>query len=259
MLGLLLLASLFLLFYCLTAKELPEPEAIKAWVLAKGLGAASAAGCFALASLLWGPLAGLPWALLGWRLPGWLREAREARRRTRLSALARDFITAAAGMYAAGQTTPEVLRRLAERMSEPLAGEFEGMVARREARGASVPAMFGELAQKYGLPEFGAVARIIAASERAGGPQAAARGLKRLGQALRQKERLAVERAKATMEPKIAAAVTVAILGVGLLLDGTALRAYFAGGGRLVLAAASGLVVGMLFMLKKIGRSEDLA
>ncbi|MBC7105318.1 MAG: type II secretion system F family protein [Firmicutes bacterium] len=257
--ALMLFASLFGLFFCLTARELPEPEAVRAWLFGKGLAAASALGCFAAASALWGVPAGIPWAALGWRLPEWAREIRSTKRRAKLSAAARDFVTAAAGMYAAGLTTPEVLRRLAERLPEPLGPELERMAARRELAGQPVPAMFAEVARRYGLAEFSAVARIVAASERAGGPQAASRGLKRLAQALRQKERLAAERAKATIEPRIAAVVTVAVLGAGLLLDGTILRPYFAGGGRLVLAAASALVVGMLFLLRKISRSEDLA
>jgi len=254
-----LFASLFLFFFTLTVKELPEPETVKAWMLGKGLGAASAVACFAAAALLWGPLAAVPWAFLGFRLPGWIGEIRRTRRKARLSAAARDFVTAAAGMYSAGLTTPEVLRRMSERMPEPLGSELAKMVARREMAGVSVAPMFGDLARRYDLPELEAVARIVSASERAGGPLAASKGLKRLGQALRQKERLAAERAKATMEPKIAAVVTLAILGAGLLLDGTVFRQYFAGPGRLVVAVASALVVGMVFIYRKVGRSEDLA
>ncbi|MGB9887993.1 MAG: type II secretion system F family protein [Moorellales bacterium] len=259
MLALCLLASLFLFFYCLTARELPEPEAVGAWLAEKGLGAVSAAGCFALASLLWGPLAGIPWAFLGLKLPGWVREGVEARRKARLSAAARDLVQAAAGMYAAGMTTPQVLRKLAERLPEPLGPALGEIAAERDWTGRTAPEGLRRLAEEHGLAELSAVAKILEASSRAGGAQAAAAGLKRLALALRQKERLLAERAKATIEPRIAALVTVLVLGAGLLADGTLLRPYFVGGGRLVLAAGSALVVGMLFLLRKISRSEDLA
>lgn len=263
MLALALLGCLFLFFYFLTVKELPEPGAVRAWLATRGVCAACAAGCFAGAALLWGVLAAVPWAVFGWKLPDWVAETREAKRKARLAALARDFVAGAAGIYAAGLTTRDVLERMSERVGEPLASDLRDMFAERETADVtkeekSVPAMFARLAKKYGLEEFNGVAKIISASEYAGGPQAAARGLKRLAQAMRQKERLAVERAKATIEPRIAAVVTIAILGAGLLLDGTLLRPYFAGGGRFVLAAASCLVVGMLFLMRRIGRSEDL-
>jgi tight adherence protein B len=258
---LLLLGSLFLLFYCLAVREFPEPEQIRAWLAEKGAGLGSAALFFALASLLWGPLAGIPWAFLGLKVPGWLKEWAAAKRKEKLSAAARDLVQAAAALYGAGMTTPYVMEELADRLPEPLAGWLKGVLADRDlADGtvASVPQRFQELAKDWDLPELSAVADIIEISTWAGGPQAAARGLKRLSLALRQRERLLAERVKANMEAKIAALVTLVIIAAGLVLDGTFLRPYFAGPGRLVLAAASALTVGMIFLFRSIGRSEDL-
>lgn len=261
MLTVLLWASLALLFYSVTVGEFPEAESLRAALKRHGAAAASAALFFVAASVLFGtPLAGAVWAAFGWVLPGWVSEWADERRRARLKSLAADFVTSAAGLYAVGQTTPDVVRVMAERLPEPLAGEFRRMIGAYNMNpGASFPRMFREVAEKYGLPEFGAVAGILAAGERAGGPPAVSRGLKRLGRALRQRDRLAAERRKATMEPRVAAVVVVVVLGAGLLVDAAFFRGLFAGAGRLVLAAGSALVVGIVFLFRKVSRSEDLA
>lgn len=257
-----LLLSLFGLFFFLTVRELPDSGRVRSWLAEKGVGVASAVLCCALAALLWGPLAGIPWAFLGLRFPGWVREWAEARRRARLSAAVRDLVLSASGLYGSGMTTPYVMEKLAERLPDPLGGWLKGVLAERDlADGtvAKVPQEFKEKAAEWNLPELSAVADIIEASTWAGGPQAAARGLKRLSLALRQRDRLLAERAKANTEARIAAVVTVAIILAGLALDATVLRPYFAGPGRLVLAAASALAVGMIFLFRSVGRSEDLA
>lgn len=255
-----LLLSLFLLFYSLTVGEYPDPSSIKEAVLRFALPGGGAVAFFIVASALFKtPIAGLFWAIFGWFVPGWIIEAVKERRQTRLRNLAKDFVASAAGLYAVGQMTSEVVRVMAERFPEPFASEFRDMIAVRNMNPhASFPRMFDNLAEKYGLSEFKAVSTILAASERAGGPLAASRGLKRLGAALRQRDRLLMERAKAIMEPKIAAVATIAILSVGLLLDATAFGQYFEGIGRIVVAASSALLVGLVFMTKRIAQSKDL-
>lgn len=259
MLVFLLFLSLFLLFWCLILGE-PPVENVRKFLARRGLSTGSAVLCLLVGSLLFGtPVAGLFWGLLGWHLPDWITGYIEEKKRARLRALATDFVAAAAGLYAAGQLTPEVVKTAAERFPEPLASDFEDMIAARNMNPyASFPRMFETLAEKRGLPEFRAVAAIVAASERAGGPASAANGLKRLGRALRQRDELLAERAKATLEPRMAAYVTVLILLGGLFLDATLLRHFFEGPGKLVLAAASGLVVGLAFMVRKIAKQDDL-
>jgi tight adherence protein B len=257
----LLLLTVFLIFYVVTGGSLPEADTFRRLLLRFGLPAASAAGCFALtAALFQSLLAGLFWGLLGWFLPNWIEGLIQTKKQARHRAQAGDFITSAAGLYSAGQVTPEVVRTTAERFSEPFGTEFREMLARRELNpNASFPGMFHSLAEKYGLSELKAVSAIISASERAGGPAAAGRGLKRLGQALRMRDRLLTERAKSLVEVKIAGYVVIALLLAGLLADATVWREYFTGGaGGVVSGLASGVIVGLIFMVRKISRSDDL-
>jgi len=264
MLVITLLAVLFILFYALTGGPLPEIslDRIKNISLSFVLPAGCAAGVFILSTFIFGtPLAGLPWSITGWFLPLWIQRYIQAKRQSRLRALARDFITSSAGLYSAGQVTQEVIAATAERFPEPLGADFRDMLAQRRTNPyVSTKKMFEDMGNKYELPEFRAVAEILAASERAGGPQAAARGLKRLGRALRQRDRLISERQKALLEVKIAATVVISILLGGLLLDVTALREMFSQpAGKVVLGLSSGVVVGLIFMTKKITQSPDLA
>lgn len=261
MLTVLLLLTVFLVFYVVTGGSLPEADTLRGLLFRFGLPAACAAGCFALtAALLQSPLAGLFWCLLGWFLPGWMADLVQAKKQARYRAQAGDFITSASGLYSAGQVTPEVIRTTAERFPEPFGTEFKEILARREMNpNAGFPRMFHSLAEKYGLSEFKAVSAIISASERAGGPAAAGRGLKRLGQALRMRDRLLAERAKSLVEVKIAGYVVIALLLAGLLADATVWRGHISGGaGRIVIGLASGIVVGLIIMVRKISRSDDL-
>lgn len=261
MLTLLLLAFLFFLLYTLTGGPLPEQSTVRSVAVHVAVPAACVAGCFALAAALFQSLlAGLFWGLLGWFLPGWIAGLAQAKKHSRHRALAGDFITSASGLYSAGQVTPEVIRTTAERFPEPFGGEFREMLARRELNpDASFPRMFRLLADRYRIQEFMAVSAILSSSERAGGPAAAGKGLKRLGQALRLRDRLLTERAKSLVEVKIAGYVVIAILLAGLLADATVWREYFSGGaGRIVSGLASGVVVGLIFMVRIISRSDDL-
>ncbi|RDV81238.1 type II secretion system F family protein [Ammonifex thiophilus] len=257
--ALLLFLSLFSLFYTLLSDRSPAGS-LFFYLLGHAAQAASAAAFLLLGTSLFNtPLAGVFWGILGWHLPAWIRNYIEGRRLARLRSAVTDFVAAAAGLYSANQTTPEVVRAAAGRFPDPLGSDFREMLEERQRNVyASFPEMFEELAERRKLPELRAVAAIVRASELAGGPPAAARGLKRLGRALRQRDRLLAERAKATLEPRIAACVTVGILLFGLLLDATLFRSLFSGAGGFVLAAASGLVVGLVFMVRKISAQEDL-
>ena len=133
------------------------------------------------------------------------------------------------------------------------------LTKRRTSSYANFPEMFESLGEKYNLSEFKAVSAITASSERAGGPRAAAAGLKRLGQALRERDRRITERKKSLIEVQIASVVVIALLIGGLLLDITSFRDLFAeSSGKMVLGVSSAITVGLIFMAKKIGQSTDL-
>jgi len=256
----LLFLSLFMLFYSLTVGRYPEARTLKEKYLPYALSAGGALAFFIVGSILFqSPVSGFVWGVLGWFVPGWGKRAVLGKKKARLRSLARDYITSSAGLYAVGQTTPDVVRIMAARFPEPLRKEFEDMIGTLTGSPyASFPKMFENLSKKYDLKEFGAVSAILSASARAGGPAAASKGFKRLGKALRQIGKLINERVKAVMESKIAAVVTISILLAGLLLDATLFREYFQGVGRLVMDASSILVVGLIMMAVKINRSDDL-
>ncbi|MDI6906425.1 MAG: type II secretion system F family protein [Thermoanaerobacterales bacterium] len=256
--------SLFLLFRTLATGESPvkqDPRSLVASLVLRGgtcLGTAVAL-FFIGTTFLGTPVSGLALGLLGWFLPHWIEEVIASRRQAKLRALARDFITSAAGLYSGNQTTIEVVRLAAERFGPPFGREFEDMVAQNKFnRGASFKQMFEAMGEKYGLDELRAVGHIIAASEIAGGPQAAARGLKRLGEALRQRDKQLSDRKKGLFEPLVAG--VVALLGIlaGLVLDVTIARPYFDGAGRWILTASTVLMVGMAFAVMRLSSAKDL-
>jgi Flp pilus assembly protein TadB len=171
------------------------------------------------------------------------------------------FAATAAGLYAAGQVTPDVIRIAAARFPEPLAGEFQVMIGKRNTdKKASFPAMFESLAVRYGLPEFNAIALIVAASERAGGPHAASEGLKHLAAAMRARDRRLGERRKETLQPLIAAGMVMIIIALGFLLDVTMLSSlYFSTpSGKFMLTITSLLILIMLLMVMKALDPKDL-
>mgnify|MGYP000846993738 CR=1 FL=1 len=259
-----LLLTLFVLFYVIAGGTLPEVDLDQAKnniaYLLVPLG--SGIGIFLLAwFFLKTPLAGLPWGVLGWFLPQWIYEIFQSNRRNKLKATAKDFVTSSAGLFSAGQVTPKVISTIAERSSEPIRTELKEMLAQSKTNPlVSFSRMFKNIGRKYGLSEFDAVAEILAASQRAGGPRAAAGGLKRLGLALRQRDRLLTERKKALIEVKIAGIVVIALLVAGLLLDITMFRDMFMqSSGKVVLGVSSVIIVGLIFMTKKTSQSSDLA
>lgn len=257
----LLFASLVLLFYSLIG---PLPHIKNAGSLLKryGFSIAGTVIFFVLGRLVFDTvLAGLFWAILGWFLPPYIIKWLANLKKKKFRALTKSFIAASSGLYSAGQTTPEVIRSCAERFPEPFAADFQNMLGMRNLNAkATYPDMFRGMAKKYDMPEFNAVAAVIEAAERSGGPPMAARGLKRLSQALRHRDRLLQERAKNNFESLLAAVVVLVILGGGLILNATVLKPYFEqGAGKLVLALSSGLVVGMLIITIKTASSRDLA
>ncbi len=262
----LLALSLFLLFYFLFLKDAGAGKiesGIKSWFKRFALPTVFAVAAFLLGTLVCRtPLAGVIWAVLFWFVPDWAGGFIAERRKSALRGGVKNFIAAAASLYAAGQVTPEVIRIASQRFPEPLRGDFNIMLGRRNTDSrASFPGMFEELSEKYGLPEFKALAAIVAASERAGGPRAAAEGLKQLSAALRSRDRLLHERRKETLEPVIAAGVAIILISLGFLLDVTLLArlVFSAPGGKIALSIVSLLIPIMFLAIMKGVTSQDLA
>lgn len=260
LLFILLFAALFLMAYVLAGGPLPGAPAVRSAALRLGLPGACAAAFFLLGAVSLGFLTGLAWTVLGWFLPVWAKEFTDARNQARLRSLAGDFVTSASGMFSAGQTAGEVVRVVGEKFAEPLGSDFREMSKQYRLNPRfSFPRAFEALAERRRLPEFRAVAAILNASSVAGGPRAAGKGLAQLGFALRQRDKLLAERAKATVEVKIAGYVVAGVLLAGLVADATALREYYSsGGGRLAAAAASAVAVGLAVALQKITKNKDL-
>lgn len=256
-----LFVSLFVLFLFLVVKDLPFIDIKKIIVDYMVPGGAAVGSFFAFTIICGTPFAGLFWGILGWFIPGWLIKSAEERKREKVRQVVKDFIMSSAGIYAAGLVTPEVVRTVLQKMPEPLSTDFKEMLGKVKLNpNASFPRMFEELAEKYETRDLKAVAAIIEAAERAGGPTAAAKGLKRLGQALRQRDRLLTERTKSMLEVKIAGMFAICILLLGLAVDVTVFRdMYSQGSGKIVIGLSSGLIVGLIIMARKISESKDLA
>jgi tight adherence protein B len=258
---LLLFLTLMSFFYFLTG---PPPRFNKAIPKIKDLALpiAGTIAFFFFGKIVFGSsLAGMFWAGLGWYLPPRIIEWLNNKRKKKLHNMAKSFIMTAAASYSTGQTTSEVLRFCASQFPEPFAGEFKNMLAVRNLNEkSSYHDQFRYMAQKYGLQEFNAVAAVIQAAENSGGTKTAAKGLKRLGQALRNRDRLLQERRKDNYEPMLAAIIVLAILGAGLILDVTVLRHLFEeSAGKIVLAISSGLYVAMVMVTIATASSKDIA
>jgi tight adherence protein B len=263
LLVILLFLCLFLLFCFLFLVDVEQDATgIKGWFRRLTLPTASAGAAFLLGlSICRTPLAGVIWAVGGWLVPGWAINFAAERKKAVIRGDTKNFITAAAGLYAAGQVTPEVIRTAMSRFPEPLLGEFQVMLGRHNTdRKASFPSMFDSLAAKYELPEFKALAAIVAASERAGGPKAAAEGLKQLAVALRARDRRQQERRRSTLEPLIAAGVVILLTSLGFLIDVTLLAHYYFShpAGRIVLSGASLLILAMVLLVLHAVNPKDL-
>lgn len=260
MLKLFLFLSLFVFFYLITGGEVPDESKLKYYAKNYLIPGISAFLFFLFFTMfLKTPLSGLVWAVLGWHVPGSVMQYVKLRKKKMIREQIKNFVASSAGLFAVGMTAPEVLRISADTIGEPLKTEFKNMIAARNLNPqASIPRMFKDLAQKYELSEFEAVSSIIAASEKAGGPQAVSKGMKRLGSALRQRDRLAAEREKAVIEPKIAAYVVIFLLVLGIFVDGLFLSRYFETfAGRIVLFVNSAMTVGLIFLARRVLATQN--
>lgn len=256
----LLFTILFLSLYLLTGGLLPGQSMVRAVLTRFLIPTSAAGGCFVLIAALFNPLAAIPWGILGWFLPAWAVQYVEDRRTAKHRALVRDFVASAAGLFNAGQPAPEVIKAMGRSFAEPLGEEFREMGHQYGLnQNYSFPWALKHLAGKYRLPEFEAVAAIIEAAAPVGGPKAVGGGLAKLGQALRQRERLLAERAKSLVEVKFAGYVVITVLLVGLVADAATFRHYYTEGvGRLVITAASAIAVGLIFAMRKLTQNKDL-
>ncbi len=261
MLVILLLGSLALLFYILTGGKLPEKTTIKNVVFQFGFPAASAALFLLAFSTLFGSkLVGAVWAVLGWFVPIWSMHGIRQRKLNRNRELAKSLITSMGGLYGAGQTTTEAVATCMERMPEPFMSDLQDILGRRKLDpNASFKKMFSDMGSKYDLPELNGMAAIISAAESAGGPTAASKGLKRLGRALRLRDKLKAERKKTMFETNLAAYVVTGLLSLALFADGVWGSHLFASvAGTIALTISSMMIVGMIIMTIRLSSSADI-
>lgn len=256
-----LLASIFLLFYIVTGGRLPQAESLKEVAVRLGIPSLSAIVVFLLMSALFQTkLVGAVWAILGWLVPIWGLHAVDQYRQENLRGLAKNLITSMGGLYAAGQTTAQAVATCAQRMPEPFQADLQDILGRHKLNPyASFPRMFEDLGRKYGLPELGALAAIVAAAETAGGPPSAAKGLKRLGYALRLRDKLRAERRKTMYETYVAAYVVIALLTFILFAWGfVGIHLFDSLAGQLVLVVSSAMIIGMIVMTTRLSGSTDI-
>jgi len=200
------------------------------------------------------PLAGIFLAILAWRVTRFITADAHGRRRSLVGKQVRDLVAAAAGMFGAGKTAAEVLEAAAGHIGDPLAADLAVCVARSRGAREPLPRLLLDLAACWDLPELRAMADIARFGEDTGGRRAVSRGLVRLGDALRRRDRLLAERAKGVAEPALAAWVALAILSGGVVTDATALRSLFAVSlaGRVDLALGLGVIVTLVFMVLRL-------
>jgi tight adherence protein B len=261
-----LFLSLFLLFLLLFVSDAladsgQKLNGVRDWFSRFAVPVLAAVAAFILGTLLCRtPLAGVVWGVMGWLIPGWAGLIVTERKRSTLRGDAKAFIAAASGLYASGQVTPEVVKAASKMFPDPLAGDFQSMIGRRSAdKNASFPSMFEGLAAKYDLPEFKALASIIGGSEHAGGPRAAAAGLRELAASLRSRDRRLAERRKETLQPMIAAGVVIILILIGFVFDVTSLSRYYASfAGEIMLSGASLLLLIAALAISKVVTSKDL-
>ncbi|MDA8337161.1 MAG: hypothetical protein M0Z41_19600 [Peptococcaceae bacterium] len=257
-----LLLALWGLFFFALAGELPDLDGVRAWLGAAGLPLVSSTAGFMLGTVVFlSPLAGIPVGALAWRVTVFLAAARRARLRRLAAKQARDFVGAAAGMFAAGKTAAEVLEEAAGQIGEPLGSDLLVCLARTRGAREPLPKLLEELAACWDLSELRGMADIVRFGSDTGGRRAIGRGLVRLGDALRRRDHLLAERARGVAEPALAAWLAVAIGGAGLMVDATAVRGVFAASlaGRVDLALGVGVTVGLVFIVLRLsGRFEEV-
>lgn len=224
------------------------------------LSALSAAALFFLGSWVYlSPVAGAVMGVFGYKLCKSVVCWRKERWASLVRKQARDFVTAAAGMYASGKNDRGVIEDAAKNLPDPLGGMLDDVLSAYDFNGTPFPDSFRVLAEKTGVDEFGAVASIMEFGKQ-GGPRATGRGLLRLSNALRRRDKLLTERAKAVAESSAVAWVVIGILFAASLVDAVKFREYFASSliGRLDLAVGLGVLVGLYFLAQKLAQDRDL-
>lgn len=256
-----LFVSIALALIMVSIKELPKKKTIVDFMKKLGLPFVVMLLSFIIGTyLFFTPISGLFLAILGWVLTTELIKYLDAAKSRHARTQIKDFVTHAASLYASGNTSPEVIKRTSAYMKEPLATDIRKMLAVRQFKGSTFPVMFNELADKYKVPEIGAVARIIEAGEITGGSSAIANGLERLGDAIGRRDEMLAERKEATLEPVLAAGLTIAILVATAIIDITVLRHVFVENGmaRLAMGLGIGVISGLAIALVRLFKNEDL-
>ena len=258
----------FLLFLTIAAaliiaciKELPEKESILGFLRRLGMPALAALLSFLGGSALFlTPVAGIFLAALGWILAAELARYVSSYRSRQVQKQIKDFVTSSTSLYMADNTTPEVVRITSTYMSEPIASDLQNMLVERELKGTTFPVMFNRLAKRYQVPEMGAVAKIIEAGDITGGARAIARGLSRLGDAIRRRERILTERYRGILEPGIAAGLVLIILIGTAVLDATTFRAVFVTNGlaKMMLGLGVGIIAGLSLLILNLLKNKDV-
>jgi len=247
--------ALFLLSFTLITGELPELSGRRDWLKAAGTPVALALAGFVAGTMAFlSPLAGIFLAVLAWRVTVFLLAAAHARQRSLVARQVRDLVTAAAGMFGAGKTAAEVLETAAGHIADPLGADLAVCLARSRGAREPLPRLLFDLATCWDRPELRAMADIVRFGEDTGGRRAVSRGLFRLGEALRRRDRLLAERAKGVAEPALAAWLALAILSGGLITDATVVRPLFAASvaGRVDLALGLGVIVVLVFVVLRL-------
>lgn len=259
---LVLFLAFFALFLGLLWGELPELGDLRGWLRVIGLPLGLASAGFMVGTLVFlSPLAGVFFGVLTWRVTVFLTGRRLLGQRTLAGKQARDLVSVAAGMFAAGKTAAEVLEEAADQIKEPLGSDLLVCLARTRGAREPLPKLLEELAICWDLSELRAMADIVRFGSDTGGRRAISRGLTRLGDALRRRDQLLAERARAMAEPALAAWLAVVVLSLGLMIDAVFYRSLFAGSlvGRVDLALGLGVVVGLvLIILRLFGRFGEV-
>lgn len=257
----LLLLSIAGALILICMKELPEKESLQSFL--EKLGIPFIAMLFSFlggSALFMTPVAGIFMGMLGWILAAHVIHYLSSYRSRQVQKQIKDFVTSATSLYMADNTTPEVVRMAASYMPQPLSSDLQNMLVERQLKGTTFSVMFKRLADSYKVPEFGAVAKIVEAGEITGGSRAIARGLSRLGDAMRRRERILTERYRAILEPAIAAGVVLFILIGTAVLDATLFRSVFLSNGfaKMMLGLGIGIIVGMSAVVLNLLKNKDV-
>lgn len=205
------------------------------------------------------PLSGALAGFWGWKIYKFVLHKKKQHLKNTIIKQCQDLIAMAAGMFGSGKNTDDVIRAAAENIANRLGADLERMIDQRDFAKKQYPELFKELEKKYEVPEFGAIAAILELG-RTGGPAAISNGFSRLSGAIRRKNRIAAERAKAMSEPTMVAGITMGLLLLGLLVDITLFRDIFAGSvlARVTLFMGMLIITGMMYLIKVISNNADL-